>query len=146
MDGEPKEVIGVTPPDFFGLSVGDRFDIALPLCQPKELRRDLFDIGHLHGEAVGLQLLEFLRRLRVRRNSFIEQWLGREGELRRRSREVLPQIDAARASGDADRGVLFMGEDAGLIDSIEPAGALVERLAAETEAILRERGELAVET
>jgi len=83
---------------------------------------------------------------RVRRNSFIEQWLGREGELRRRSREVLPQIDAARASGDADRGVLFMGEDAGLIDSIEPAGALVERLAAETEAILRERGALAVET
>jgi len=45
VDGEPKEVIGVTPPDFFGLSVGDRFDIALPLCQPKELRRDLFDIA-----------------------------------------------------------------------------------------------------
>src|SRR5439155_26989991 len=64
----------------------------------------------------------------------------------RRSREALPQIDAARASGDADRGVLFMGEDAGLIDSIEPAGALVERLASETEAILRERGALAVET
>ncbi len=79
---------------------------------------------------------------RVRRNSFIEQWLGREGELRRRSREVLPQLDAARASGDTDRGVLFMGEDAGLIDSIEPAGALVTRLAADAEAALRERGRL----
>jgi hypothetical protein len=32
-----------------------------------------------------------------------------------------------------------MGQDAGLIDSIEPAGALVERLAADAEAILRQR-------
>jgi NAD(P)H-dependent flavin oxidoreductase YrpB (nitropropane dioxygenase family) len=76
---------------------------------------------------------------RARRNAFIEEWLGREGELRRRWREVLPQVQAARASGDADRGSLLMGEDAGLIDSIEPAGALVERLAAEAEAILRAR-------
>ena len=76
---------------------------------------------------------------RVRRNGFIEEWLGREGELRRRRSEVFPQVRAARASGDADRGVLFIGEDAGLIDSIEPAGALVEHLAAEAEAILRQR-------
>jgi NAD(P)H-dependent flavin oxidoreductase YrpB (nitropropane dioxygenase family) len=76
---------------------------------------------------------------RARRNAFIEEWLGREGELRRRWREVLPKVQAARASGDADRGSLLMGEDAGLIDSIEPAGALVERLATEAEAILRGR-------
>jgi NAD(P)H-dependent flavin oxidoreductase YrpB (nitropropane dioxygenase family) len=76
---------------------------------------------------------------RVRRNGFIKEWLGREGELRRRWREVLPQVQAARAAGDADRGTLLMGEDAGLIDSIEPAGALLERLAAEAESILRQR-------
>jgi hypothetical protein len=35
-----------------------------------------------------------------------------------------------------------MGQDAGLIDSIEPAGPLVERLAAEAEKALRERGRL----
>src|SRR5438034_1409177 len=29
-NGEPKEVIGVTPPSFFGLAVGERFDIAIP--------------------------------------------------------------------------------------------------------------------
>jgi NAD(P)H-dependent flavin oxidoreductase YrpB (nitropropane dioxygenase family) len=81
---------------------------------------------------------------RVRRNAFIEEWLGREGELRRRWREVLPEVQAARAKGDADRGTLLMGEDAGLIDSIEPAGALVERLAAEAEKALRERGRLLV--
>ena len=48
-------------------------------------------------------------------------------------------MQAARAAGDADRGTLLMGEDAGLIDSIEPAGALVERLARDAEAILRGR-------
>ena len=79
---------------------------------------------------------------RVRRNGFIEEWLGREGELRRRWREILPQVQAARAAGDADRGTLLMGEDAGLIDSIEPAGALVERLAVDAETALRERGRL----
>src|SRR2546423_7886250 len=79
---------------------------------------------------------------RVRRNAFIEAWLGREGELRRLWREVLPQVQAARAAGDADRGTLLMGEDAGLIDSIEPAGALVTRLAADAEIALRERGRL----
>ena len=76
---------------------------------------------------------------RARRNRFIEEWVGREGELRRRWKEVLPTVRAARAAGDADRGTLLMGEDAGLIDSIEPAGVLVERLAAEAEAILRTR-------
>ncbi len=45
VDGELKEVIGVTPPEFFGLAVGESFDIALPFCQPKELRRDVFDIS-----------------------------------------------------------------------------------------------------
>jgi NAD(P)H-dependent flavin oxidoreductase YrpB (nitropropane dioxygenase family) len=79
---------------------------------------------------------------RVRRNAFMNEWIGREGELRRRWREVLPQIQAARAAGDAERGTLLMGEDAGLIDSIEPAAALVERLAADAETALRERARL----
>src|SRR5215470_12730964 len=38
------DVIGVTPPGFFGLAVGDSFDVAIPFCQPKELRRDVFDV------------------------------------------------------------------------------------------------------
>ena len=45
VDGDSMEVIGVTPPEFFGLAVGERFDIALPLCQPKELRRDVFNVA-----------------------------------------------------------------------------------------------------
>ena len=76
---------------------------------------------------------------RVKRNAFIKEWLGREGELRRKRQEVLPGLQVARAAGDAEHGSLLMGEDAGLIDAIEPAGALVERLAADAESVLRTR-------
>ena len=32
LDGVQFEIIGVTPPYFFGLDVGRRFDVAIPLC------------------------------------------------------------------------------------------------------------------
>jgi predicted permease len=42
----PVEIVGVTPPQFFGLVVGDSFDLALPFCEPKEgLRRDIFEVS-----------------------------------------------------------------------------------------------------
>jgi hypothetical protein len=45
IDLQPVEIVGVTPPGFFGVAVGDSFDIALPFCQPKELRRDVFSVS-----------------------------------------------------------------------------------------------------
>ena len=42
---QPVDVIGVAPPEFFGLAVGEQFDIALPLCRPAEMRRERFDIA-----------------------------------------------------------------------------------------------------
>ena len=46
VDNDLVEIIGVTPPEFFGMSVGDNFDIVLPFCQPKEeLRRDVFEVS-----------------------------------------------------------------------------------------------------
>ncbi len=39
------DVVGVAEPGFFGVAVGESFDVALPLCQPNELRRELFDIA-----------------------------------------------------------------------------------------------------
>jgi len=40
------EIVGVTPPDFFGMAVGQDFDLALPFCQPKEgFRSDVFEIS-----------------------------------------------------------------------------------------------------
>jgi predicted permease len=44
-DNDLVEVVGVTPPNFFGMIVGDNFDIAIPLCQPPQpLRKDVFDV------------------------------------------------------------------------------------------------------
>jgi putative ABC transport system permease protein len=32
LDGHPIEVMGVTPPEFFGVEVGRNFDVAVPIC------------------------------------------------------------------------------------------------------------------
>ncbi len=32
LDGQPFEVVGVTPPEFFGMEVGRRYDVAVPIC------------------------------------------------------------------------------------------------------------------
>ncbi len=40
----PIDVIGVAPPEFFGLAVGESFDLALPLCRQPE-PRELFDVA-----------------------------------------------------------------------------------------------------
>ncbi len=34
VEGKPVQVFGVTPPSFFGMIVGDRFDLAYPTCAP----------------------------------------------------------------------------------------------------------------
>jgi predicted permease len=45
VNGQLQEIIGVTPPEFFGVAVGESFDVVLPFCQPKEVRRDVFDVA-----------------------------------------------------------------------------------------------------
>jgi predicted permease len=32
LEGHPFQILGITPPSFFGVSVGDRFDVAVPVC------------------------------------------------------------------------------------------------------------------
>jgi NAD(P)H-dependent flavin oxidoreductase YrpB (nitropropane dioxygenase family) len=77
--------------------------------------------------------------VRVRRNRFIEEWMGRDNELRRRRAEVSAQLRQAAQAGDPDRGAVMIGQTAGLIDRIEPAGDLVRQISRDAEAILRER-------
>jgi predicted permease len=45
VDLQPQEIIGVTPPGFFGLAVGESFDIAFPFCRPEKVRREVFDLA-----------------------------------------------------------------------------------------------------
>ncbi len=77
---------------------------------------------------------------RVARNRLIEEWTGREGELRARRVEVGARMLAAYRAGDPDYAPLFFGQDAGLIDALEPAGAIVERIVRDAEDILRRLG------
>jgi len=73
---------------------------------------------------------------RVTRNRYIERWLGREGELRRRQKEIAAAVEKALAAGDVDEVPLFIGQDAGLIDEILPAAEVVARVVRDAEAAL----------
>ena len=76
---------------------------------------------------------------RARHNRFIERWAGREWALRQHQAEAFAGIVAARKAGDAEEAPLTMGQDAGLIGEILPAGEIVRRIAEEAEAILAKR-------
>jgi putative ABC transport system permease protein len=43
LDDRTFEIAGVTPPEFFGLEVGKRFDVALPLCAVTQWDKDALD-------------------------------------------------------------------------------------------------------
>jgi predicted permease len=45
INGTPHEIVGVTPPEFFGLAVGETFDLAVPMCVPKVARREVFSVA-----------------------------------------------------------------------------------------------------
>jgi NAD(P)H-dependent flavin oxidoreductase YrpB (nitropropane dioxygenase family) len=76
---------------------------------------------------------------RVLRTQFIQTWLGREGEVRQRRAELRQAVARARQTGDVNNGALLIGQDAGLIERIEPAAEVVSRVVREAEGILRQR-------
>jgi predicted permease len=45
VEGHAVQVLGVTPPSFFGVAVGDRFDLAYPSCIPPNPRREVFNLS-----------------------------------------------------------------------------------------------------
>ncbi len=77
--------------------------------------------------------------IRSKRNRFIERWAGRDWALRQNQAEALAQIREARQRGDVDEAPLTMGQDAGLIHDILPAGEIVARIARQAEEILAAR-------
>ena len=72
---------------------------------------------------------------RLKRTRFVEQWLGREPELRRRRADLWQQVAAFQESNAGD-GLMWMGQSAGLIDSIKPAADVVRELVADAEEII----------
>jgi len=76
---------------------------------------------------------------RSRRNAFVARWAGREWAIRQRRAEVHAALLAARKNGDVEEAHLPMGQDAGLIYDLPPAGEIVTRIAKEAEQILTKR-------
>ena len=63
--GEPKQIVGVTPPSFFGIAVGESFDIAQPFCRPKEPSRDAFSLVVMGRLRPGWTMASASRQLNV---------------------------------------------------------------------------------
>jgi NAD(P)H-dependent flavin oxidoreductase YrpB (nitropropane dioxygenase family) len=76
---------------------------------------------------------------RTWRNTLLREWAGREWLLRQQRPQVAAAVTAARAAGDAERTPLLFGQDAGLIEAIEPVGELMARMVREAHAIITER-------
>ena len=76
---------------------------------------------------------------RVRRNRFIERWAGREWQLRQLRNEVGPELTTAREQDETEEYALQVGQTAGLIHEIKPAGEIVREIVTQAEAIFRDR-------
>lgn len=74
--------------------------------------------------------------IRVLGNDFTGRWQGREGELQRNVEAEATAYADALAAGNPRIATPIVGEAVGLIDRIEPAGGILERMVAEAEALL----------
>ncbi len=78
---------------------------------------------------------------RVKRNAFTQRWHGREDLLEQNVAAEAVRYSQAFAEGDPDNTGVWFGEAAGIINAIEPAAAIVERMAAEAaELLVRQAG------
>ncbi len=76
---------------------------------------------------------------RAIRNGIVDEWLGREDELRSHGQRVGQEAQTARAIDDRENMWLMAGQSSGLVHAIEPAGDIVRRISAEAEVLLRDR-------
>lgn len=74
---------------------------------------------------------------RVYRNRLVREWAGREGEITGRRREELAAaVAAARARQDPEIAPVYMGQGAGPVKEIRPAGPVVAEMCREAEELL----------
>jgi len=83
---------------------------------------------------------------RAIRNPFMERWDGREADLGAALDEEILRFRAAVKDADFDTAMIWAGEGVDLITEVAPAGELVRRIGAETEAHLRYANELLLRT
>ncbi len=78
---------------------------------------------------------------RVYRNRLVREWDGRDAEILARREELASDVAAARANGDTELSAVYMGQGAGRVNAIRPAGDVVRDICEGAEGILRELSE-----
>lgn len=78
-------------------------------------------------------------------NRFIQEWHGRENELRARLDEVIPIWEDAMRRGDRDIVPLMFGQSAAFVHTVRPAAEVVRDICEEAEQLLRQRSAELVE-
>jgi nitronate monooxygenase len=76
---------------------------------------------------------------RVLCNAFTNKWHGRDAEVATQRTAFEAQLTEARIAENPDVAAVLAGSAVGLIDAVESAGAIVWRVVAEAEHLLRER-------
>jgi nitronate monooxygenase len=76
---------------------------------------------------------------RLKRNRVVEEWTGRERQLRENLDDVRAAVNEARARNDPEATPVLMGQSAGFIPAIRPAADVIETICADAEAILKRR-------
>ena len=125
-----------------GVVVGTRFWATEEALAHPNLHRSLLNAKG--DDTVRQSVLDIVRERawparytgRVLRNDLVKEWLGREDELRANKADAVARYkDAAKVADTRIIGTI-VGEGVGMIDAIEPAGAIVTRMVAEAEALL----------
>jgi nitronate monooxygenase/enoyl-[acyl-carrier protein] reductase II len=79
----------------------------------------------------------YLTSPRVVRNSFIDEWEGRDDDVRMVKGRLVDDMRAAMAAGTVHELLVIAGEVAGSIDDVLPAAEIVSRMASGAEEVLR---------
>jgi nitronate monooxygenase len=126
-----------------GVVVGTRFWASKEALVPPSLHAAALAAGG--DDTVRQSVLDIVRGRpwparytgRVLRNDFVQEWLGRETELREVKDAQVERYKQAAAAGDASIAATIVGEGVGLIQAIEPAAVILERMVAEAETLLK---------
>lgn len=73
---------------------------------------------------------------RMLRNSFVDAWQGRDDDIRAHRQELKQQIATAAQRADVQGVDISAGVVAGLVQSVEPAGAIVQQIVRDAERLL----------
>ena len=74
---------------------------------------------------------------RVYRNRLVREWDGRDEEILAHREELASDAAAARARQDPELASVYMGQGAGRVKAIRPAGEVVREICGEAEVIIR---------